>query len=433
MKRGSLVVLLLTSACMYGKPADKEDLRIEVPEAWAADLSRTKTGKGEGSDASSRQWWTSFGDEELNRLVQEVLQNNRELSAAFQRIHSAQANAVIAGAEQYPWVGAGFGTGRQRNVFVGFPGPGGKPFTSTSSSYGVSLDVSWELDLWGRIEAQKGAAQARLMATREDYLGMAYSLIAQTAKAWFTLREARAQVDLAEETVQSRERSLELVTERYRQGRRPSLDVHLSRQLLARAETGLSLREGLRAQARFQLELLLGRYPRGAIQAVQGLPKLPPLPPRGIPSEILSRRPDLRVLQQDLLASRFAISQSRAELLPRISLTSSAGTTSNQLSDLVDGDFAAWNLFGNLVQPIFQGGRLLAQIDVTEARYREALELYANRVLYAFGEVESALTQERWIQQQQKNAETVLRESQFAKEISDSRYAAGRASILELL
>lgn len=433
MKKGSLILLLMTGACMYGKPADEEPLRVEVPESWASDLGQADAKDAESAGKDYKQWWTSFGDKELEALVQEVLLNNRELSAAFQRIHAAQANAVIAGAEQYPWLSGGFRSGRQRNVFVGFPGPGGEPFTSTSTSYGVSLDVTWELDLWGRIEAQKGAAQARLLASREDYLAVAWSLVAQTSKAWFALREARAQVELAQETVQSRRETLELVTERFRQGRRPALDVHLARQQLAQAETSLSLREGLRAQARFQLEILLGRYPRGAIEGTQGLPELPPMPKKGIPAEILLRRPDLRTLQQDLLASRFGVSQSKAELLPRISLTSSVGTTSNQLSDLVDGDFGAWNLFGNLVQPIFQGGRLLAQIDVSEARYREALELYANRVLFAFGEVESALTDARWIEDQRRNAQVVLSEAQRAKEISDQRYADGTVDILQLL
>lgn len=435
MKKTSLSLLLLAAACMYAKPAEQEDMRVEIPEAWANDLTAPGGAAGEesGDSAKHAQWWTSFGDERLDALVREVLLNNRELSGTFQRIHAAQAKAVIAGAEQYPWLGAGASAGRQRSVFIGFTGPDGKPFTSQTNSYGVSLDVSWELDLWGRIEAQKGAAQARLMATREDYLGLAWSLVAQTAKAWFTLREARAQVDLAKETVQSRQQSLDLVTERFRQGRRKALDVHLSRQQLARAKTNLSLREGLRTQACLQLELLLGRYPRGAIEAVPGLPDLPPMPHRGIPSEILARRPDLRTLQQNLLASRFDISQSRAELLPRISLTSSAGTRSDQLTDLVSGDFMNWNLFGNLVEPLFQGGRLLAQIDIQEASYREALELYANRVLYAFGEVEAALAQAHWIEEQRKNAEVVLRESESAKEISDERYANGTVGILELL
>ena len=433
MKKSSIALLLLASACMYGKPADQEDMKVEVPESWATDLTDPQASSGTLTEENQRQWWTSFGDARLDGLVIEVLQSNRELGAAFQRIKMAQANATIAGAEQLPWVGAGLNAGRQRNVLVGFPTPGGEPFKATSTSYGVSLDVSWEIDLWGRIEAQKGGAQARVIATREDYLGLAYSLIAQTSKAWFALREARAQVELAKETVESRQNSVDLVTERFRQARRKALDVHLARQQLARAKTNLSLREGLRTQARFQLELLLGRYPRGDIEAVEGLPTLPQMPEKGLPAEILSRRPDIRALQQDLLAARFQISQSRADLLPRISLSSSAGTTSNQLADLVDGDFGAWNLFGNLVQPIFQGGRLLAQIDVSEARYREALELYANRVLYAFGEVEQALTQSHWIDQQRINAEVVLLEAQRAKESSEQRYADGSVGILEFL
>ena len=433
MKKRHLSWLLLATACMYGKPADEEEMRVEVPEAWATTLSQPGSGSAPLTEEQQQQWWRSFGDDKLDGFVLELLQNNRELGAAFQRIKMAQANATIAGAEQLPWAGAGASAGRQRNVLVGFPTPGGEPFKTTATSYGVSLDVSWEIDLWGRIEARKGAAQARLIATREDYLGVAYSLIAQTAKAWFTLREARAQVELAKETVESRQKSVDLVTERFRQARRQALDVHLARQQLARAKTNLSLREGLRTQARMQLELLLGRYPRGDVEAVEGLPPLPPMPESGIPSEILNRRPDLRVLRQDLLASRFEISQSRAELLPRISLSSSVGTTSNQLSDLVDGDFGTWNLFGNLVQPIFQGGRLLAQIDASEARYREALELYANRVLYAFGEVEAALTQAHWIDQQRINAEVVLRESQSALENSRLRYSDGTVGILELL
>ncbi|MEZ5989870.1 MAG: efflux transporter outer membrane subunit [Planctomycetota bacterium] len=409
---------------MRANPADEEPLRIETPGLGPRRARPRAPRPSAGGRASATR---------PSSLLVEEASGNRELVAAAQRIRMAEAEARIAGAEQLPWLSAGVSGGRERNVLVGFPTPGGGPFTTTTSRYGVSLDLSWELDVWGRVEARKGQAEAGFVATQEDWVALAHSLIAQTAKAWFTLREARAQVDLAASTVESRRRTLDLVSERYAQGRRQALDVHIARQTLARAETALALRRGLADRARFQLETLLGRYPSGAIEATEGMPALPGPTPAGIPAAILANRPDLRAAEQDLLALRYDISASRAELLPRISLTASAGTVSNQLEDLVDGDFGVWSLFGNLVQPIFQGGRLRAQVDVSEARYREALELYANRLLLAFAEVEGALAEEQHLQRQLEAAQVVVREAGAAYDISLERYSQGTVGILELL
>ncbi len=409
---------------------------FEPPERWAQAQA--------GAEQLGARWWESFGDEILSRLVEEALTNNRDLRGAAARVRAAAAQARIAGADRLPSLEAAGSGSRQRRNFVGFPDfgtlgggsgstGGGSVFSTISNQFGVSLDVSWELDLWGRLAASHRAARSELAAAEADFAGARLSLAAQTAKAWFACVEARRQFELAEATAESYSATAERVGERYRRGVRPAVDLRLARSELASARAQVSERRRVLDASLRQLEILLGRYPSAALASGAELPQVGAHVPAGLPADLIARRPDLLAAALRVTAADDRLAASRLALLPRIRLTGSSGTSSEELGDLLDGDFSVWSLAANLAQPIFQGGRLRAGVDRSRAQRDEALAGYVGTALRAYGEVETLLAAEQWLEAREKQLATAAAESESAAELAGSRYEAGLGDYIGVL
>jgi len=413
-------------ACASAPKTRHPAIKVEIPQQWAAGT----TAPG----AVDSLWWSDFGDARLDSLVAEALQNNFDLQTAATRVDAAVAQARIIGAPLSPQLGMDFNASRRKQIFVGFPIPGAKGvLSSISNSFGVSLDVSWELDLWGRLRADKAAALADAQAAYADLSAAHLSLAAQTAKAWFAAIEARHQVDLAEATVENFRHSYDQVRARYDRGLRPSLDLRLSLSNLATAEDLLYQRRLQFENVQRQLEVLLGRYPAAALTISDELPAMPEPVPAGLPLEIVARRPDLVAMERRLAASGARVAQARRALYPRISLTSSTGTLSNEIKDLLNGDFLVWSVLGNLLQPLFQGGRLRAGVALARAQSEQALAAYAQSLLNAFAEIESALAAERYLAGRQQALETATEQALAARQLADERYQRGLAELITVL
>lgn len=427
MKQPILALLLFTAACASAPKFKPPDLDLAVPERWSA-------GESGGAPVDSL-WWQRFNDPVLDRLVSEALENNLNLKAAAARVQAAAAQATIAGAPLYPQAGGRFTGARRKQNFIGFPIPGagdGVP-SSTTSTYGVSLDVSWELDLWGQLSAGRAAALADFQAAQAEHSGARLSLAAQTAKAWFAAVEAGRQVELARATAENFRTSSDLVRARYERGLRPSLDLRLSLSSLAGARAVLQQRRAVYDRSLRQLEILMGRYPSAALQPGQDLPPSPEAIPPGLPADLVSRRPDLVVAERRLAASYARYKQARRALYPKISLTGSAGTSSNELGSLLSGDFSVWNLVGNLVQPLFQGGRIRGGIRLAASQSESALALYVQDVLNAFAEVESALAAESFLAARQEALEAATEQALAARRLAEDRYSKGLSDLITLL
>ena len=431
MKRLVLaMVAVLAAACASRTPVPGP-VDFEVPPQWS-------TGHADQAQPPE-SWWDEFGDETLSDLIAEALAHNRDLQAAAARVAAAAAAARIEGAKRLPAIAASGDGSRQRRNFVGFPdftgsGRGPTTFSTTSNQFGVSLDVSWELDLWGRLAAAHRAARAELRAGEADLAGARLSLAAQTAKAWFAMLEANRQLHLARSTEASYRTSLERVAERYRRGVRPALDVRLARAELADARALVAARKRQFDAARRQLEVLLGRYPAAEISGAAPLPMLTAAEaPAGLPAELLSRRPDLVAAAHRLDASGARVRQAQASLLPRIALTSSRGRVSDALSDLTSGDFGVWALAANLTQPIFEGGRLRAGVDLARAQQREARAAYVQTALRAYAEVESLLVAEQTERARERELKQAAAEAEAAWKLATDRYASGLDDFISVL
>ena len=449
----ALLAAALAAACASAPPADPPEPPVPLPDRWTA---------GDGLAAAAPPadaWWAELGGELLAELVGEALAASPSLAAAAARVDAAAAQARIAGADVRPQVISDFDASRRRQNFLGFPIPGADErgvLSNTTTSYSTGLDVSWELDLWGRLRAGESAALARLEGSAADLAGARLSLAGQVAKAWFGLLEAVEQTELARETAANRELGRERVRRRYELGLRPGLDLRLAIVSHATAEALAAQRERQLDAARRRLEALVARYPDGTLGPPAGtgegevetsdlgaatvpssdgaLELVPPGPvPAGVPAQVLLRRPDLVAAERRLAAAGLAVEQAEKALLPRITLTGSAGRSSQELEDLLDSDFTVWSVAAGLLQPIFQGGRLRAGVDLAEAQQAEAVALWRDAALRALTEVEQGLAADAFLAAREAALEEAAAQAAAALDTARERYAAGLADYLTVL
>ncbi|MEM9400198.1 MAG: efflux transporter outer membrane subunit [Verrucomicrobiota bacterium] len=423
----SLALMILTS-CAVSPDRRLPDLGMTIPAAWATtEVMRDDIRVG---------WLADFDDVILLELAAEMLRNNFDLQATVARLDQAMEDAVIAGADQLPSVDLS-ASGSKAQSLSRTPAGAADTFDgfsrSRSTTLGLSMDVSWELDVWGRIRSNKAAALADVEGAMDDLQAARLSLVAQTAKAWFALTDAKLQKDLAEETAKSRKETTELLHSRFKNGITEALDVHLARSSEAEA---LALVEEVTInfeQAQRALEILLGRYPGAELVAAEDLQAVPPPIPAGIPAQILTRRPDLAAAERRVAAALMRKKSAKAAKYPRISLTASAGTTSDALSDLVDPKQNIWNFAMNFLTPVFDAGRLAAEEKKADARQRELVADFGTQALTAFEEVETALSNEEKLKKSEENLKVARDELLAAYNQATESYQQGLVDILTVL
>jgi multidrug efflux system outer membrane protein len=406
--------LVAIGGCVKTPPRAEEMLEAAVPQEWS-----TASGAG----AVPQAWVASFGDARLSLLVDEALEGNFQLQEGVARLDQAVALARIAGADRLPSVSLGGNASRSDNNLLKDP----------SNSFSVTASLGWELDLWGRVRAQSKAGSADAAAALSDFAALRLSLAAKVAQAWFAAVTAHKQEALAQETLASFEANLTTVDERFRRGLSPALDLRLTRANVATARSTYNLQKRLADSAVRQLEVLLGRYPSGSLEVQGDLPSLNAPVPAGIPSDLLSRRPDLLSAYQRVVAADFRLRESKVSLLPRISLTARYGSASDELENLLKDSFDIWSLVGNITAPIFQGGRLRAGVDLSQARLAGAVASYQGVALNAFREVESALVDESLLREQLAAVRMAAEESIGAQELAEERYERGLVDIITVL
>ncbi|HEB54199.1 MAG TPA: TolC family protein [bacterium] len=418
-------IAVLLGACASDPPPPiDDDLGIELPDEWATPPAEPIEG------AVALDWWRMFGDRRLDALVELSLQNNRNLRGSAARFAAAAAAWRIAGAPLLPEVDVGLTRNRSRLLFIGFPfGSGGVP-SSTFGTYGLSLNVRWELDVWGRLRSADRAALADQQAALEDLQAAQSSLAGQVCRTWFAAVEARLQLELANATAKAFAQTLSDVRDRFRHGVRPALDVHQAATNLANAEASAAQRRDQLQRILRQLDVLIGRYPNGEFAIADALPSdLAPVP-AGLPGELLRRRPDLRAAERRVAAAGCRVSAAEAALYPRLSLTGSAGTQSTDLEDLVDTDFRVWSLGVNLLQPLFRSGALRAEVTRQQALRAQALAGYGDAVLNAFREVEELLQSEVELAARHEHLARASEHAAAARDLARERWQLGLADFL---
>lgn len=412
--------MLICFAGCATKPPESEPPAIDLPEGWTA--SARAGGLGQN-------WLDDLKAPELSALAQEALAHNADLERVSAILGQRIAEARIAGADRMPATIFGLDGARQQISTFGPNATGGVIF----ENYNLSPSLSWELDLWGRLRDQTSAALARVEVSQAKLQAARLSLIARVAKTWFNLIEARQQVNEAYRTAEVYRQNLQTLESRFQRGLSRGLDLRKTRTLAANAEADLAVRQRSLDAAKRNLEVLLGRYPEAAMQPDSSLPELPEPIPAGLPADLIQRRPDLIAAERRLAAADKEWAARKKDLLPRISLTASGGTSSQAFDDLLDRDFSVWSLAGNLSQPIFQGGRIVANIDRAASLQDQARAAYRDAALQAFLEVETTLAAEAYLKSEYAHLETAADAADAAETQAWEDYRRGSTDFLNVL
>ncbi len=372
----------------------------------------------------STDWVGAFADPVLSALVDEALSANTDIGAAQATFEISNAQMKIAGADRLPSVNGSLGVRRTENA---------NSLLTDNTALSAGVNASWEPDLLGRIKDQIGRAEYSALASEADLASVRLSIAGRVVQNWFDIIEGRLLTELSVRDVATQERALRLTLRRFEGGITGSSDVRLARSSVANAKALQASRRQRLAQTTRALEVLLRRYPDNALKSVSDLPRLPPRANTGVPSEILQRRPDLIAADFRLAAAGLDVDVARKNLLPRLTLDGGLSGNGRSLSSFFDVDSLIANIGANLAAPIFQGGRLRANVELQEAVLRQQLEQYSGAVLQAYSDVETAINAEQFLSERVNALQIALEEALGAEERLELRYTEGLASILQLL
>lgn len=417
------LVLLATLACactgcVLGPDYVRPTVAVPATYRFAGTEARAQP---EATLAAMPEWWRRFGDPELDALVSEGLAANHDLRVATSRVDEFAARVGSTRAQGLPQVGYGASAGRQGagNVVVG--------------SYSTVLSASWELDLWGRIHRETEAARANLLTTEQARLGVALTLVSTIVSGYVTLLDLDRRLEVANATVEGRRQNVELFRIRLEGGAVSDFEMM---QVTAEYESAVSAIPDLQqaiAQQENALSVLIGRNP-GPITRGRTLQALdmPPVP-AGLPSELITRRPDILQSEQQLVAANALIGAARALYFPRLSLTGLGGSASSELDGLFTGPARTWSFVGQLLGPIFAGGAIESANRQAEARRDQALAIYEQTIQSAFRDVDDALAAIQAKRELVASLERRVAALQTAVQLAVERYDNGYANYIDVL
>jgi NodT family efflux transporter outer membrane factor (OMF) lipoprotein len=434
MRRSMVRPAWLVAACLlvgsckvgpnYHRPA------VDVPDQYRADPA-PESRAAEKTFADLR-WWEVFKDERLTEYIRIALQNNYSLRGAAERVVEARERLQVSRSFLYPTVGGNANVRTDRLS----PSANGLPDgTNTErTTAGLGLDMAWELDFWGRIRRANEAAFAELLGTEEARREVYQSLVTAVATAYITLREQDLELEIAKQTLVSRKDSVGIVTSRVNRGVSSGIDLLQAQALETEAAAVIPGTERQIQEQENLLQFLMARNP-GPVD--RGLPLIDqisaPAVPAGLPSALLERRPDIRLAEQSMKAENARVGEAKAQLYPQISLTAAFGLQSAALNDLFGKDAGFWAVPLGLAQPIFNAGRLEANVKAQQSRCRQAVLAYKNAVQLAFSEVADALIRVQKTREFLVQAERLLAVTTDAMKLSTTRYEGGVTTYLEVL
>jgi len=424
MRKGIIFSLfaLAVFGCMVG-PNYKRPV-VEAPTSWRFE-------EKEAREVANTAWWEQFDDSVLNELVRIALKENKDVKIAAARVEDFAGRYRTTRAPLLPQVGAGANAGRSRATERGT-----SPIDGTinpANNFQIFLNANWEIDLWGKLRRATEAARADLLSTEEARRAVILTLVTSVASAYVNLRDLDMQLEIAKRTAKSRQESYNLFQLRFRGGAISELELNQVKSEYEQALSTIPLIEKRIAQQENGLSVLLGQNP-GFIPRGRMIDELVlPAVPAALPSELLTNRPDIRQAEQDLIAANARIGVARSQYFPVISLTSSFGYASTDLSKLFSGPARVWSFAAPLTAPIFTAGAISGQVKSAKAAQQQALFRYQQVIQTAFREVEDALIdQKRSREQLEIEAQRVITLRNYAR-IARLRFDSGYTSYIEVL
>jgi multidrug efflux system outer membrane protein len=386
-------------------------------------------------DVPKGTWWEVFSDQTLNDLQRQAEAANQDLKAAVARVEQARATARVARSELFPTLDANPSWTRQRYSPNQVPNFG----DLTASTFRAPLDLSYEIDLWGRVRRSFEGARAEAQASLASFHGVLLTLHSDVAQNYFALRALDAEIATVTGTVNLRKEQVQLVRSRFEGGIGNELDVARAETELASTEAEAASLAKRRAELENGLAILVGESPAtfklaavtGA-EAAQWNPA-PPAIPAGLPADLLERRPDVAEAERQLAAANARIGVAKAAFFPVLRLTGSGGYVSADVDNLFNWEGRVWSLGPSLSLPLFAGGRNVAGYNRSKSAHDEAIALYRQRILIAFGDVENSLAGIHHLGEQFTAQNRAVTNARRAAQLAGDRFRAGIVSYLEVV
>ncbi len=423
-RAGPILAAFLLAGCAIGPD-------FKRPPTGAPPLFRGQSAEGDRSLADLA-WWDVYRDPRLTELIHAALAGGFDARIAAARVGEARAVAAQVHGQRFPGLGYEANADRGRHAVLGNPFPGSA--ASTTSGFDAYLGAAWELDLWGRVRRLDEAARSQYLATEEGRRGVLLSLVSDVATAYHELLELDEELAIARSATESLGESLKLFNRRLEGGVASRLDTASAEAAMATSAARIPDLERQITIKENQISILVGRNPgpvgRGDSLSHQAAP---PDVPAGLPSALLERRPDVRQAEFLAKASNAGIGVTVGGFLPRIGLSAVLGAVSPQLDQITSRGAGLWSVGAQATGPLFQGGGLHGQYEQAKEAWEVARLQYQQTALNAFGEVANALETRQRLSEMRELQERAVAAYEEAVKLSAQRYAAGKASYLEVI
>jgi outer membrane protein, multidrug efflux system len=432
MLQGFCLMLPLGGCLLSG---EKPDPALDIPQAYDGGPKNPALAE---AAVPTLDWWRGFRSKELTEVIEETRQANLDIAAAVARIVQADAQARVAGAPLLPSIGLNGNAARaQQSKTTGLGN--GKPFIddkgfAVSNNLTASLTASYEIDFWGKNRALMRAAEEAAVASRYDREVVGLTTVVAAANAYFQVLAAQDLLKVTHENLASATRVLNLIQQRLNAGTASALDTAQQESLVNTQRALIPPLERTLTQNRNALAVLIARSPEhvrirgGSLRSI-AYPRVTP----GLPSELLTQRPDIREAEANLAAANANVYNARAQFLPSINLTGEGGYQSSVLKILMRPESVFFNVAAGLTQPIFEGGKLLGNLDLQKGKQDELLQTYRKAVISAFSDVETALDGIRQTALRERLQLEVVTSSRRAFEISEQRLNQGTIDLVVVL
>jgi multidrug efflux system outer membrane protein len=377
-------------------------------------------------------WWEAFNDPELNAYEQQLLKANQSLLAAQDRLQEARSLARVTSAAFFPQ--ASVDPNASRNRYSGHrPEVLSIGNALTQSTYEIPFFMSWEPDLFGRVRRNMQASNANLQATAADMYNVNLVLTSELAADYFSLRELDAEYQVVQNSVEIQQRGLQLVEYRHNGGVASGLDLAQQQTLLDSTQAQLYLVKQQREQFEHAIAVLTGNPASTFNVPIRPLTETPVPVPLGVPSDLLERRPDVAIAERQMAQQNALIGVAKAAFYPQLTLFGSGGFQSTNITNLISAPTAIWSLGGDLLEPVFNGGRNRANLAFARQSYDETVANYRETVLVAFQQVEDGLSGLNELSQAASTQNAAVADSQRALDIANNRYVGGVTTYLDVI
>lgn len=412
----AISILLLNGCASNLNSQQREQAPSMLPAQW-------QQVTVESVVAVNDTWFNKLASPTVKQLVAQALKNNQQLLQSRFDVEIQKQQLIVAGAALWPSLDISSRVGRTKN---------NRPVSYNNAS-AVSLELGYEIDLWGKLSDAKRRDNLNYLAQQARYEQIKQQLIADVVTNWFNLISAEQLLELFKRREANAKQNLDIIESGYRQGLNGALDVYLARNELNNERSRIATQKANLIQAARSLERLLGEYPKGGLEANNDLPVINDDIPVGLPSELITRKPALRASWYQLLASDASLAYAHKQRFPSLNLAAGLSDSTNRVSDLFSASSLAWSLIGSISAPIFDGGRLAANEEIASLQVQKQEQVYLQSLYDAFADVENAITQQQSLKARYHSTWQAKNNALAAEQLSFEQYQSGLVSYTTVL